>query len=215
MNWFIISLIVIAVTGLVVRSQTKPATAAPMGMHRMRRSVIAAVTVTVASLSLAGCDTNSAAGTSQDQITTAYSALAKNSAAFYAAVADNPNPVPTPPTTVEELQRNVDYIFTDGVEIASYTRNDGVCFSGPHDTFLAITGTDTPEDGIKRIFGTGECSRTDGDIVIIDNIDTHDPSSPVVDKFVKGEDLAADVTGLSDFTDYLERAQKLSAPATN
>ena len=43
----------------------------------------------------------------------------------------------------------------------------------------------------------------------------HDPSSPVVDQFVKGEDLAADVEGLSDFTDFLEQAQKLSAPAAN
>ncbi len=209
MNWLIIS------PAQPRRSQTKPATAAPAGMRNMRRSVIAAVTVTVASLSLAGCDTNSDAGAGQDQITNAYSALAKNSAAFYAAVADNPNPLPTPPTTAEEVQRNVDYVFTDGVEIASYTRDDGICFFGPHDTFLAITGIDAPEDGIKRIFGTGGCSLTDGDIVIIDDIDTHDPSSPVVDQFVKGEDLAADVEGLSDFTDFLEQAQKLSAPAAN
>lgn len=178
----------------------------------VRRSMIAALTVTVASLSLAGCGANSDSGSSQDQITSAYSALATNSAAFYTAVADNPNPAPAPLTTVEELQRNVDYTFTDDVEIASYTPNEGICFTGPRDTFLTISSNDTPQDGLKRIFGTGECSMTDGDIVIID---TRDPSSPVVDKFVKGEDLAAQVAGLSDFTDYLDYAQKLSTAGTN
>ena len=132
----------------------------------------------------------------------AYAVLVRNVNGFLeaaeAAGEQHPEAVPQ---TAEDLRALTDYVFRDGVSLQEYDDPEShICFTGPQDTYLAVTEVD---HDLRRILGTGDCDYSDGEIVLVYRLTQDVDGLTWSERVDKGQDLAEQVPGLDEFADII------------
>jgi hypothetical protein len=132
----------------------------------------------------------------------AYAVLVRHVNGFFraaeAAEEQHPEAVPE---SLEDVLALAGYVFRDGVSLREYDlTDDHVCFTGPQDTYLALTEVD---HDLRRLLGTGGCDYTDGEIVLEYGLAKNAPGFRLRERVIKGRDLAQQVPGLDEFADII------------